>query len=101
MSTTFNITNINTTATNDVKLGSNVPYVRRHVVPSAVSLAGVNTRHRQSRLLTACKRCPLPRAGETGFLQISAGKASYNIMYVYSSDLAVIIVQLRCVQAEI
>ena len=72
-----------------VKLGSHVPYVHRHVVPSAVSLAGVNTRHRQSRLSTACKRCPLPRAGETGFLQISAEKVSYNtymIILLYWHD---------------
>ena len=31
------------------------------------------------RLSKACKRCPLPRAGEAGFLSISAGKASILI----------------------
>ena len=41
---------------------------------STVSLTGVYKRHRRSRLSPACKRCRFPRAGEAGFLPISAGK---------------------------
>ena len=50
------------------------PYGRRHVVSSAVSLAGV-TRRRRSRLSPASKRCRLPRTGiKPAFCRYQQGK---------------------------
>ena len=45
--------------------GGHAPYGSRHVVPVAVSLAGVK-RHRWSRFSPACTRCRLPWAGDIG-----------------------------------
>ena len=61
--------------------GGHAPYGRSHVVPSAVSLAGVYV----SPAKLACKRCRLPRAGKAGFLPISAGKASETITSTHAS----------------
>ena len=56
-------------------------------MPSAVSLAAVYAS--LAKPGPACKRCPLPRVGGAGFLQISAGEDSYNnfmILLLYRHD---------------
>ena len=68
---TNQIININTTATT---VGGHTSYGRRHIVPSAVSLANVYAPLAKS----ACECGTLSQAREAGFLPISAGKASYK-----------------------
>ena len=60
------------------------PYRHRHVVPLAVSFAGVYTSHVKP-FSPACTHCQLPRGGEAGFLPISAGKASSYITYLHNA----------------
>ena len=61
---------------------AHAPYGRRHVVPSAVSIAGVYAS--PAKLVIAGMYALLaPTVDEAGFLPISAGKASCRILFRY------------------
>ena len=76
------IININTTVIQGLwilKQSLGCRHVLNQPPKSAVSLpACTSLRSVRSLLLPGCKRCWLLRAGEAGFLPISAGKASIN-----------------------